>query len=179
MPDLIYLMDKNQQFAFYFQESEKAINALSEILGSKIDDLDFQKALGKMLGYPEDSSTQVIENELTAHEMVERLRYYSFDLPGILDTIVFSQSILPAGTITAVNEKDIKNNGEIWVIHKNDADPFPSNPHAHNKGTGYKMHLGTGELFKKRKSIGEKVSRKDLLAIRDKVKNTPLPSLEV
>src|SRR5207237_6227170 len=31
-----------------------------------------------------------------------------------------------------LTEAQVKLQGEIWIVHKNDADPFPSNPHAHN-----------------------------------------------
>jgi hypothetical protein len=31
-------------------------------------------------------------------------------------------------------QKDYKVDGEIWQVHKGDADPFPSRPHAHCVG---------------------------------------------
>jgi len=59
-------------------------------------------------------------------------------------------------------EEDLKVSGEVWRVHKNDADPFPSNPHAHCVGgaerfIGCTLHLGTAELFRKRKSLGRKL----------------------
>lgn len=56
-------------------------------------------------------------------------------------------------------EEDFKVSGEVWRVHKSDADPYPSNPHAHCVGgkdryIGCTLHLGTGELFRKRKSLG-------------------------
>lgn len=59
-------------------------------------------------------------------------------------------------------EKDFKVSGEVWRVHKNDADPFPSVPHAHCIGgkdrfIGCTLHLGTGEVFKGRKSLGRKL----------------------
>jgi hypothetical protein len=49
-------------------------------------------------------------------------------------------------------EEDYKVSGDIWRVHLNDADPFPSKPHAHCVGgtkrfVGMKLHLGTGQLF--------------------------------
>lgn len=49
-------------------------------------------------------------------------------------------------------QKDYKVSGEVWQVHKGDADPFPSRPHAHCIGgksrfIGWKLHLGTRELF--------------------------------
>ena len=43
----------------------------------------------------------------------------------------------------------VKVKGECWIIHKNDRDPFPSNPHAHNYDSfaAYGLDLGTGRLY--------------------------------
>ncbi len=56
-------------------------------------------------------------------------------------------------------EKDYHVGGEIWRVHKNDPDPFPSKPHAHciagpKRLLGCKLHLGTAELFNGKESIG-------------------------
>lgn len=49
-------------------------------------------------------------------------------------------------------EEDYRVAGEVWRVHKNDADPYPSRPHAHCIGgarrfVGCKLHLGTRQLF--------------------------------
>jgi hypothetical protein len=49
-------------------------------------------------------------------------------------------------------EEDFTVDGEKWRVHKHDADPYPSNPHAHciagsRRFIGCKLHLGTGALF--------------------------------
>lgn len=49
-------------------------------------------------------------------------------------------------------EEDYRVGGEVWRVHKNDADPYPSRPHAHcidgsRRFVGCKLHLGTGRLF--------------------------------
>lgn len=59
-------------------------------------------------------------------------------------------------------EEDFKVSGEVWRVHKSDADPFRSNPHAHCVGgakrfIGCKLHLGTGELFRDREPMGRKL----------------------
>lgn len=56
-------------------------------------------------------------------------------------------------------EKDYRVNGEVWRVHKTDADPYPSNPHAHCVGgaprfVGLTLHLGTAELYSGRKPQG-------------------------
>ncbi len=47
-----------------------------------------------------------------------------------LAQIEFEESPLPLGVMRCLDEVTIKRDGCIWRIHKNDADPFPSNPHA-------------------------------------------------
>lgn len=56
-------------------------------------------------------------------------------------------------------EDDYRVNGEVWRVHKSDADPFPSRPHAHciagaKRFVGCKLHLGTRELYSGNRSIG-------------------------
>jgi hypothetical protein len=41
-------------------------------------------------------------------------------------------SPIPGGTLRRLDEVTVKRDGHVWRIHRNDADPFPSNPHAHN-----------------------------------------------
>jgi len=60
-------------------------------------------------------------------------------------------------------EEDFRVNGEIWRVHLNDADPFPSVPHAHcidgsPRFVGCTLHLGTGEVFRKRDSLNRRLS---------------------
>ncbi|MBD8876193.1 hypothetical protein [Roseibium polysiphoniae] len=62
-------------------------------------------------------------------------------------------------------EKDYRVGGEIWRVHKFDADPFLSNPHAHcidgsKRFVGLKMHLGNAELFRGANSTGRFLDKK-------------------
>jgi hypothetical protein len=81
-------------------------------------------------------------------------------------------------------QKDYKVAGEVWQVHKGDADPFPSCPHAHCVGgkqrfIGLKLHLGSRELFDGRKSIGLYLPRKPferlIKLIQPKFPNINLP----
>jgi hypothetical protein len=50
-------------------------------------------------------------------------------------------------------QKDYRVDGEVWQVHKYDADPFPSRPHAHCVGgranfVSRKLHLGTRQLYR-------------------------------
>jgi hypothetical protein len=75
----------------------------------------------------------------------------------------------------------IKAAGQIWIIHRYDADPFPSNPHAHNLEQNIKLSLSDGRCFQNRLLL-KTLRKKDLLAIRaaaaERYKG-PLPELEV
>lgn len=164
----------------YIQESEKAISILSEQKGMEISSLDFQIALGEKFGYNRQKSHYVASKDLSAEQMVELLKSHSFTKPEEIGIVTFPDSIIPEGVPICLNEQEAKSKGEIWRIHKYDADPFPSNPHAHNKETGYKLHLGTGELFdNKNKSLNKSIRKKDLIALRSNLKNIALPTLEV
>jgi hypothetical protein len=54
----------------------------------------------------------------------------------LLGEIEFEASPIPDGTMRRLDEVTIKRDGCIWRIDRNDADPFPSNPHAHNVESG-------------------------------------------
>jgi hypothetical protein len=82
-------------------------------------------------------------------------------------------------------QKDYRVSGEVWRVHKSDADPYPSSPHAHCIGgadrfIGYKLHLGTAELYdKKNKALGFFLEKKKFLRliamIQPKFPRTSLP----
>lgn len=81
-------------------------------------------------------------------------------------------------------EKDFRVSGEVWRVHKNDADPFPSSPHAHCIGgakrfIGCTLHLGTGALFRQRESLGRRLESKQFARlielIRPKFPGITLP----
>lgn len=81
-------------------------------------------------------------------------------------------------------EEDYRVKGEVWRVHKGDADPYPSRPHAHCIGgsarfVGCKLHLGTRELFNGSKPLGRYLHQKqfDTLIglIRPKFPDITLP----
>lgn len=81
-------------------------------------------------------------------------------------------------------QKDYRVRGEVWRVHKTDADPYPSKPHAHciegaDRFVGYTLHLGTRELYDGRKPLGRYLSEKsfDRLVemIRPKFPDIELP----
>ena len=73
-------------------------------------------------------------------------------------------------------EEDFNVDGEIWRVHKNDPDPYPSNPHAHciagaKRFVGCKLHLGTRELFdSKNKPLGRFLLKKQFDRLIDLIR---------
>ena len=97
----------------------------------------------------------------------------------LLAEIEFEESPIPDGTMRRLDEVTIKRDGCIWRIHKNDADPFPSNPHAHNVESGLKLDLSNGALYFGGEPSGKSISRKHLDFIRNQAasKGITLPSV--
>jgi len=100
----------------------------------------------------------------------------------ILGSITLPESILPkekfsSSELGKIEEAKIKYKGEQWIIKMSDTDTLPSNPHAHNHASNCKMHLGTGDLYRKNKLIGT-TPRKDFEKFRElmRQRNIPFPS---
>lgn len=162
---------------FYIQELDKALNKLNNGRQKPISSLEFQMALCEVLGYEDDDAGKMLTHRLNADQMLENLSGYDF--PEKLAFIEFEVSIIPENLPSRLDEQIVKVKGEIWEIHKYDKDPCPSNPHAHNIETGYKLHLGTGELYSSKcKPLFERVKEKDLRTIRSQISGIKLPRLK-
>lgn len=110
-------------------------------------------------------------------EALDLLSEFNFQV--VLDGIETSSDIIPGGCFRTT-KASIKSNGLIWRIHKDDKDPFPSNPHAHLLDGNRKLDLSTGLLYR-RTDIVDKIKKKDLLNIRNLAtqKKIELPPLLV
>jgi hypothetical protein len=99
----------------------------------------------------------------------------------ILTEIDLGYSPIPAGCMRRLDEVTVKRDGHVWRIHRNDADSFPSHPHAHNVESGLKLDLTTGNLYLGTQFTKKAVHRKDLLAIREQAaaRGIDLPPLAV
>lgn len=102
-----------------------------------------------------------------------------FDFKIIKDKIETPREIIPKDLLVNFKVR-IKSNGLIWVIHKYDADPFPSNPHAHLIDSNIKLDLSNGYCYKK-KELAYILKKKDLILIRQKAeeKKFELPELKI
>jgi len=97
----------------------------------------------------------------------------------LLCEVDFPESPIPSRCHRQINEITIKRDGCVWRVYRNDADQFPSNPHAHNVESGLKLDLLSGRLFFNRQYTSKSISQKDLLFIRSELqrRNIQLPQL--
>lgn len=99
---------------------------------------------------------------VTTEEYIENLLMTcEFDFAS---TLVEYDTDIPR-TSQILRKALVKSGGVIWVLHKSDADPFPSKPHAHNFEHGLKLDLSDGGLYRKRERT-DSISYKQLLEIR-------------
>ncbi len=161
----------------FIKEAEVAAFLLADRRGLPIECAHVQNALVGTLALGD--GTELLHLRLTKGEILSTLERYDFRkfFPILLGEVTFEKSILPPGIPRRLVEQRVRHHGEVWQTNRNDADPFPSNPHAHNLESGHKLDLGTGALFIKRRAVGRKIPRRDLLAIRDKAAGVNLPPL--
>jgi hypothetical protein len=164
------------QIVNFLQAATNAADQLSLEAVHPLEYVHIQDALVDLLKL--EDAVALLSLNLTEERIVSSLKSYNFDrlFPETVEDVLFDSPITPSGTRRHLAEVTVRSRGEVWRIHKNDADPWPSNPHAHNLDTGQKLHLGTGELFLKRKMVG-KITQKSLLSIRSKVTKCKLPPL--
>lgn len=116
--------------------------------------------------------------DLDYQELLDLLLNFDFN---ILNQKIETERNILSEDIVGITKAKIKHKGLIWLIYKYDADPFPSNPHAHELDNNIKLHLGNGKCYRKRRHI-ESISKKNLIKIREKAKvvfKSPLPILEI
>ena len=164
----------------YISTQRRAATALSEIHGFTINPTDVQDALLNVLNL--ERSTDLLDQNLTPESIITLLRDYKFrvDQGPLIAEIKLDVSIIPLAAVQLLEEETIRHQGEIWRVHKNDADPWPSIPHAHNLESFLVLHLGTGEMFNpnNRKKVVGKIGKKQLNLLRDKLTKFELPPLE-
>lgn len=163
--------EKLNKFITELNIAEEQINRL---IGYRVESLKIQLALCEVFKIDSMDTLALLNLNISHQEIVENLKNYNFS--EIICEFELEESILPEGTISLLTEQSIRSKGEIWRVHKNDLDPFPSSPHAHNCNSGFSLHLGTGEFFDKRTSKGF-LNCKKLKIIREKISDHTLPAL--
>lgn len=167
-----------KQLVAYIQASQAARTILSELHGLELTGIDVQTALAERLEINGNPPRGLLERTLTTVQIVELLSTFDFRKyhSEILGEVTLDEPLLSPSHPQLLTERTVKVKGEVWRIHKNDADPFPSVPHAHNYAAGVVLDLGTGEMFdtRDRKSIGN-IGCKKLLRLRGELSNFALP----
>jgi hypothetical protein len=151
-----------------------ALQEAAEIISIGHDDTvsvgEIEGALVEVLRL--DAHSDILDRDLDAEAITSLLSTYDFTRlrPKRICEIQLAVSFVPGGVTILLTEAKVKLRGEIWTVYKSDADPFPSNPHAHNYRLGVKMHLGNGDLYGyKEKVPSAKLRRSLLLEFRARV----------
>jgi hypothetical protein len=92
-----------------------------------------------------------------------------FDFDSLHNQITTDEGLIPENFLMQFKVR-IKFKGQLWVIHRYDADPFPSNPHAHSLEQNIKLDLSNGNCYRRRLYL-HTIKEKDLLAIRELARN--------
>ncbi|EKK9988707.1 hypothetical protein PP645_004412 [Vibrio vulnificus] len=147
-----------------------------------------------------NSIIELVENKLnrtvSAAEIIEELGHQDIEyscpdtvvsllsdefvskLPIIIQKVISEETLIPSGVEVVFEKKKYRVKGEVWVVHKNDVDPFPSSPHAHNYDQNLVIHLGNGRMYRKRDYVAT-AKKKQFLALRQQIDNVELPPLEI
>lgn len=150
----------------------ESASLLSEAHREEILVREVEGGLVDVLGL--DEISDLLDHDIDSGEILGLLADYNFARlrPQKLCEVVLEESIVPAGVPVLLTEAEVKLKGEKWTIHKNDADPFPSSPHAHNYEQGLKMDLRTGDLYQRNARVAcGRVEKKYLLKLRDLVEH--------
>src|ERR1700722_8173469 len=120
----------------------ESVNSLSNTRGEVVARRDVENGLIAVLGL--DEIFDILDRDLDSAQLLSLLADCDFARlrPNVLCEISLEESIMPEDFPLLLTEAKVKFKGEIWSIHKTDADPFPSNPHAHNYERRLKMDLG-------------------------------------
>lgn len=154
---------------------EEAAALIAAERGSKRPDTGLiEQELADVLAVEEH--VDLLGYDLTPELIAELLHDRPLVEPEVLGEVTLDASILGDDIPRRLEERTVKAGGEVWHIHKNDGDPFPSNPHAHNLDTGLKLDLSTGALYRKRTYVGS-IPKKALLTLRERASGVDLPPL--
>lgn len=149
---------------------------ISAKLEIRISPIDVLLALTEATGKELQDLANITWSKESVKETIQSTSIVK-NLPVIIEQVDLDDSIIPNNVIRDINEEQIKFKGERWIVHKNDVDPFPSNPHAHNYEAGLKLHLGNGELYNGTQLAG-KITKKNFKKLRGLFKHVKLPKDE-
>ncbi len=127
--------------------------------------VDVLNALMAVLG--EANPENICKMDLPAQELIRKLEDYPFDAPVILGEVTDPAIEVP-GSIRRIYTALTRVAGTEWEILRNDKNPFPSNPCAHNEVEDITMDLSAGGLFHDGAFVS-RLRKKDLVNFRAKI----------
>lgn len=105
--------------------------------------------------------------EMSEEEIFQTIK--DFDFEKYFPFIETDYSSIEEGRLFEIKQ-EYRIDGVKWRIHKYDADPFPSLPHAHQVENNLKMDLSNGDCYRIRKYVMT-VKKKILLKIRERAED--------
>ncbi len=164
----------------FYKFRENLAKALSVLFSIEISDRNVMDALYLLHSDEADMEWvgDVWDLDITYQQALSELSKFDFNI--LFKSIEVDEDWIPSNVVNKKKAR-FKHKGTIWVIHRYDADPFPSLPHAHNMESNQKLDLSTGKCYEKRLYIYS-FSKKDLLEIRERAAQVypeQLPELSV
>ncbi|QMU63361.1 MAG: hypothetical protein GKR88_03075 [Flavobacteriaceae bacterium] len=154
--------------------SEESVIEYQRIFKQVLNDLNSESDID----LTEESASALLVHhydEERVHEYIINNKAISYDklksilleeLKSNIGIVEFDSPTLTLFEADNLEKATIKINNRKWRIHKNDLDSFPSHPHEYENN--WKLHLGTGEIFVKKKLKG-KLDKKDFQRLRKSV----------
>ena len=156
--------------------TQKELNAFNRLLAEVEERLQARRRLhveyvqvltAVMKVFDEPNPEKLCGLRLTADELLAKLADYPFDAPIMLGSIEAPGLQIPGG-LGRIRAALGRRAGERWEILSHPADPFPSDPYAHNEADDVTLDLATGALYHDREYV-HTLFRKDLTAFRARV----------
>lgn len=127
-----------------------------------------ESALCEVLGL--EDHRELLDRDLADDEVLRLLCSFDFRKfhPQLLAEIEMDEPEIPEGVrlFCLLREADFRISGRLWRIYRNDADPFPSNPHAHWVKEAWKLDLANGDAYLGRKFVGWRMPKPDFARLR-------------
>jgi hypothetical protein len=144
---------------------EKLAAALSTEIQQSISGNDVFYALFMLYGDQLEMEwvMSVLDMDMNFESLLGRLRTFDF---ALLREAIFTDAELTEDIVLYQRKVQIKSHGIVWKIHLYDADPFPSQPHAHQIDENIKLDLSNGRCYRVKQYL-KTLPRKALLEIRD------------
>jgi hypothetical protein len=129
----------------------------------------------------EPNPENICKRDLSEADLIRALDGYVFDAPMIIGEVSDPTIEIP-GSISRIYSAINKVDRSVWEILRNDKDPHPSNPHAHNEIEDITMDLSNGKLYHDGEYVSQ-LRKKDVVNFRNRIAEKypgmELPALKI